>query len=520
MCTQACRRLYKTGAMTAAEQGYYFSPADLQLLERIPDLADAGVNSFKIEGRMKSANYVGAVVAAYRRVIDGLDGDREQRLREGLDIVRNDFARKKTLFYFDPPETGAIDWLNPAQDGGTGIKLGTILKVRGAGESKRALISGGAVTPAPGDSVRFHRSDDSDRKAHKISAVESEREGVWISLPDGFNEGDSVYLIQTKSMSRRYAPVTPQRLDAFRRMPGRDKAPVITLPSVKPSRNKRDAPFPEGFYGAVSRIEDLYVVQSVRPVKVLLAYSRKTAAYLLGEDKPPLPFTPGEIILTLDPWFPQSMEAVLADELPRLRELGYRQFVVNNPGHYACFRDTGQAEGRRPVSLIAGPYLYTFNRYAAAFVSSLGTDTIITPLENNRQNLERTVPQDRRSLAFVTVFAWPALFRIRADLSGVYDFSEFQDNRGEQFRLVHRGGGSGGSDGSIVIPEKPFSIVDKIPFLMEAGFSRFIFDFSGPVLKKKDYKDIMAAAKSGTPLPDLDRFNWKDGFFSAEDKQQ
>jgi putative protease len=330
-------------------------------------------------------------------------------------------------------------------------------------------------------------------------------------------------------MSKRYAPVTPQKLDAFRRMPGRDTAPAIILPPVKVLRNKRDAPFPEGFYGAVSRIEDLYVAQSVRPVKVMLAYSRKTAACLLSEDKPPLPFTPGEIILTLDPYFPQSMEAVLAGELPRLRELGYRQFVVNNPGHYSYFRDTDPAEGRaqRSVSLIAGPYLSTFNRYAAVFVSSLGTDAIITPLENNRQNLERTVPNDRRSLAFVTVFAYPALFRIRADLSGVYDFSEFQDNRGEQFRLIHRGGGyragpadgkadGTGGDGSIVIPEKPFSIVDKIPFLTEAGFSRFIFDFSGPALKKKDYKDIMAAAKSGTPLPDIDRFNWKDGFFSTE----
>ncbi|MDR0388786.1 MAG: U32 family peptidase, partial [Spirochaetaceae bacterium] len=75
-CTQACRRLYHH----QAEKGYYFSPADLQFLEYVPDLADAGVNALKIEGRMKSAGYVGTVVSAYRRIIDGLDGDREAAL--------------------------------------------------------------------------------------------------------------------------------------------------------------------------------------------------------------------------------------------------------------------------------------------------------------------------------------------------------------------------------------------------------------------------------------------------------
>jgi putative protease len=51
ICTQACRRLYRQGG----KAGYYFSPSDLQLLERVPELALAGVNALKIEGRMKGA---------------------------------------------------------------------------------------------------------------------------------------------------------------------------------------------------------------------------------------------------------------------------------------------------------------------------------------------------------------------------------------------------------------------------------------------------------------------------------
>jgi putative protease len=166
------------------------------------------------------------------------------------------------------------------------------------------------------------------------------------------------------------------------------------------------------------------------------------------------------------------------------------------------------------VRLIAGPYLYAFNRWSAAFIADMGIDAIISPLENNRQNWERTIEQHRRSQAFITVFAYPALFRIRADLGQTYDFGNFQDSRNEQFRLISE------RDGSRVYPEKPFAIIDKIPFLQEAGFRRFILDFSGPVLKKKDYKDIMNAVKNAAPLPNAVRFNWKDGFYTQEERKK
>ncbi|MDR2510705.1 MAG: U32 family peptidase, partial [Spirochaetaceae bacterium] len=58
MCTQACRRIYYEGG---TEGKYYFSPHDLELIRKMPELAGAGINSFKIEGRMKSAEYTGTV---------------------------------------------------------------------------------------------------------------------------------------------------------------------------------------------------------------------------------------------------------------------------------------------------------------------------------------------------------------------------------------------------------------------------------------------------------------------------
>ena len=532
MCTQACRRLYRC---TSGGSGYYFSPNDLQLLERVPDLAAAGINALKIEGRMKSASYVGAVVSAYRLVVDAVaQGDEDQirrSIEQGQEILRNDFARPKTQYFFNDGQSaaGEINWLNPEQDGGTGISLGTILKVKGTGGERRALVRPPeGLTVSARDSVRIHRGDDSGRISHKLTFAEQEaKRGVWISAPEG-EIGDHVYLIQTKAMSKRYAPVITQTSGG--KGPGREKAP---FPQIQMARNnetgskktKSSEIFPEGLYIAVSRPEELYIVQSSRPQRVMLALTRKNAKYLLAENKPPLPFKPAEIILTLDPWFPQSIAGfdnkIMEGEIERLIEKGYLQYVVNNPGHFSLFR------GYDKVKLIAGSWLYMFNSWSLSFVASLGVDGFVSPLENNRQNLERTLGIESRGVEkvsgkkrhsksafhskfFVTVFAWSPLFNIKANLGSVLDIDSFSDNKDENFFIVT------GQEGSRVYPQKPFSIIDKIPFLQEAGFGRFIIDLTGSALKKSDYRDLMKAVKENAPLPNASRFNWKDGFYKDE----
>jgi len=562
MCTQACRRLYhrpepppkmRSGESSSAASGYFFSPNDLQLLERVPEIAAAGIKALKIEGRMKSASYVGAVVSAYRLVVDAVESGNEDDIRRsierGKEILRNDFARSKTEYLFGAGFCGAdsdnnkkpIDWLNPEQDGGTGISLGVIQKLKGSGCEKCALVTPPrGVSLSARDSVRIHKRDDSGRTSVKLTFAEKQESGYWISVPDaqpsdGVRLGDHVYLIQTKEMRKRYAQVIQQVSGG--RGPGREKAPV---PQIE---LKKTEAFPEGLYVAVSKPEDLFIIQSSRPQKVMLELSQKTAKYLLAERKA-LPFKPAEIILTLDPWFPQYTQLKqcaqlkqyaneeTADVIKQLIEKGFCQYVLNNPGHFSLFR------GFDNVNLIAGPWLYMFNSWSLSFVSSLGAGAFISPLENNRQNLERTLgikagkteeknkkhsrqkrPDLRgvsklQSRFFITIFAWPPLFSIRADVGGLLDFKTFTDNTNENFSLA------ADRDISRVYPEKYFSIIDKIPFLKEAGFGRFIIDLKGHALKKNNYRDLMRAVNENAergvqPLPHSSRFNWKDGFYSS-----
>ena len=542
MCTQACRRLYRpvnrSGNNNEDENqsGYYFSPNDLQLLERVPDLFAAGMTALKIEGRMKSASYVGAVVSAYRLVIDAAaQGDEDQirqSIEQGQKILQNDFARTKTQYFFDGIDVSAAEWLNPEQDGGTGISLGTIQKVKGTGNERRALVCPPkGVTVSARDSVRIHRSNDAGRISVKLAFAEpygsGSAKGYWISAPEG-SLGDSVYLIQIKSMSKRYTPLIIGSKES--RGTSWDKAPIPQMQIIQKAtggKQKKTEFFPEGLYVAVSRPEDLYIVQSSRPARVILALTEKNARYLLSETKSPLPFKPSDIILTLEPFFPQAETNKLTEAIELLAEKGYRQYMVNNPGHFSLFRNLN-SKGYGDVKLIAGPWLYMFNSWSLSFVSSLGADGFVSPLENNRQNLERTLACiDKKqpgvkmaskanllqSKFFITVFAWPPLFNIRANLSSVYKFNAFADNKDEPFSFVT--GYEGWMPGSRVYPQKYFSIIDKIPFLKEAGYKRFIVDLTGTVLKKTNYRDLMRAITDNAPLPQSSRFNWKDGFFSS-----
>lgn len=67
LCAQPCRLLYKDDE---GRQRYLLSPKDICTLQDIPGICEAGVDSLKIEGRLKSPHYVAIVTAVYRKYLD------------------------------------------------------------------------------------------------------------------------------------------------------------------------------------------------------------------------------------------------------------------------------------------------------------------------------------------------------------------------------------------------------------------------------------------------------------------
>ncbi len=85
-CAQACRMPYELVVdgvtKNLGDKRYLLSPQDLAALEHIPALIERGVVSFKIEGRLKSPEYVAAVCAIYRKAIDTAWDNRAIELEE------------------------------------------------------------------------------------------------------------------------------------------------------------------------------------------------------------------------------------------------------------------------------------------------------------------------------------------------------------------------------------------------------------------------------------------------------
>ncbi len=526
MCTQACRRYYTVDGEGGEKSGYYFSPCDLQLIEKIPDLMQLGVESFKIEGRMKSAEYVGSVVAAYRYLMDNWEKDRKGSIATAKRMLSTDFARAKTSYWYNfktndegVANAGALI-LNPDQAGGTGIYLGKIDKISPADDeaknrAKEAAgknadpkdyqimmvhLSGGNYDPDVGDSIRLHRQDDSGRVSHKVRTV-AEIDGLrMIDVPVGFKRGDSVYLLQTKAMSKRYRRVLPSDISDCRKQPGNETLPVLDLTPV--AKNELNY-FPEGLYFQVSTVSDIYQLLSKNPVRVILELNFETREDLLVK-KAKIPISKRQMIISLDPYLAAAKEEQMASDLNGLIDEGFQTFVVNNMAHINMLK------GKKNVNMIAGPYLYTFNRWAASWFENQNIGAFITPLENSFNNLKATWEPSVRSRVMVTAYAYPALFRMRFRLPETYDFLYFQDKEEKVFKV------NSNIDGTVVMPEAPFSIVDKVDKIKSEGFGRILIDLSRTKVTRQELKTITNSMIKKQPIPECSRFNWKEGFYSPE----
>lgn len=529
MCTQACRRFYTAQDSSGERGGYYFSPCDLQLIDKIPELIEAGVDSFKIEGRMKSAEYVGSVVSAYRYVIDHYQENRKEAIAAAKRMLSTDFARAKTSYWygFKNVEEGVKNAgeaiLNPDQAGGTGIYLGKIAAIKplpkelkvslkeslspNAQENQRsvslALVRGGAYDADPGDSIRIHKNDDSGRVSHKVRHVETDGEGRrWIDVPGGISQYDEVYLLQTKAGTKRYKRVLPNELKGFNKQPRDEALPIMDLTPVQ--KNELDF-FPEGLYIQVSSVEDVFLAQSAHPVRIIIEVNSETLGDLLVK-KTVLPFSKAQVIFSLDPFCPQGIEESLSAQIDELVGIGYKTFIANNLAHISMLR-------KKSVAYIAGPYLYTFNRWAVSWLENRGVSAFVSPYENSRKNLEAVFEESVRARVLIPVFAYPALFRLRFRLPERYDFTYFSDKSEMNFKV------NSTDDGSFVMPEIPFSIADKTSTLEGAGFKRFLLDFSKTRLKKAEFRQVMQSYLKKIPLEGASLFNWKEGFYSISPEE-
>ena len=200
-CTHPCR--WKYAVMEESRPGEYlpvyenergtfiFNSKDLCMLEHIPDLLDAGIDSFKIEGRMKTALYVATVARTYRKAIDDyLESPKkyEENMEWYRDQISNCTYRQFTTGFF----YGKPDHESQIYDSNTYVKEYTYLGIVGEKNEKSRYAIEQRNKFSVGEEIEVMKPDGEnvcvtvkgiwDDEGNQMESAPHPKQKLWIDL--------------------------------------------------------------------------------------------------------------------------------------------------------------------------------------------------------------------------------------------------------------------------------------------------------------------------------------------------
>ena len=193
LCKQPCRLCYESSL--SGESKYYLSPADQCLINKLKDLEKLGIDSLKIEGRLKAPHYVGEVVKCYRNALDGkLDKDYMSVLYRAYN--RGHFTEGYN--YDSTNDLMSIDIQN-----NIGEKVGEILNRKGA-----TYTISSRYDFKIGDGIKVIK-DGKELGGFGIDNVEKTKDGLYlIKNNKNYQTGSSIHLTFEKEVADKYEDVS------------------------------------------------------------------------------------------------------------------------------------------------------------------------------------------------------------------------------------------------------------------------------------------------------------------------
>lgn len=384
-CAQPCRLPFTAGCPTVAKIGEnVLSLKDMSLVERLPELAAMGVNSFKIEGRMKRPEYVAAAVTACKKALSGEKPDLETlqavfsrsgftsayfdgkigrdmfgfRRKEDVTAAAPVFKELSSLYHKDVPRIP--------------VQMSFSMK---AGEPAVLSMSDGEYTVSvTGEIPREAASAPADvEQARKFLGKLGSTPFYLDKLSAEIGEGLTMPASAFNAMRRDAA----EKLEEARKEPA---VPFVDRewPVLPEHKNSPSLPEKWGKFEIVSQISQDAMVEFSKillPVPELETHWEKLSKVR-------------ERLGAVLPRFLFDSEGEFLPRLENLKKQGLRYLYCNNAAHIELARKSG-------LEALGGPFLNLTNSYAVSQAETLGLSAASLSFEeklDDLRNIKSNIP--------------------------------------------------------------------------------------------------------------------------------
>ncbi len=498
-CVQPCRRRYQW-KQQGKKPGYYFSMNDLSGIDLIHGLQKAGVSSFKIEGRLRSAHYVSTVVKAYRMVIDADDGDKKT-LANAKELLDKAMGRKTSQGYFSSEQSKEL--ISPYHSGNIGMYLGQAGK--GTGKGKVSLVLKQSIQA--GDRLRLHQEDTGERVAFTLRNITrngrkifqaNPGDSIILEVPAVVKKGDSLFKVDSRMAreaerkksgldARQYNPTVKKLLQKTKRKVStiqKSLAPGQTSRKNKPAAGRRTKGSSAAMPRTFIKIDDLQVLKlrlPVMPELLLVELNRKTFNDFQHQKKNVKKFQ-HKMVWCLPPILLENEMDFFSKAINLLIKNNFRTWQIGHVGQQLFF------DRKERLNLLGDYTLNILNSQGLYALKALKLQSVQAAIEIDRESLGDILSSKSATKAGVdlgmTVYGTPPLFTARPMASHFIYAQPFVSPRGESFVLRKAW------NSTVALAEDPFSLLAKLTELFEMGVKYAVIDLCHRKIIRKEMDEI------------------------------
>lgn len=469
ICKQSCRRIYHDNQVERA----FFSLKDNQQIRNLQKLMELGIQSLKIEGRMKSADYVFQVCKAYRMAIDN-----PENLETARQMLKLDMGREKTSYFLGNEIRDGI-----TVDSSVGTLIGKIVDI-----DRKSVSFDSSIKLEDGYRIRIRTKNDDPQLYLKIEnfKLSGNVYQVPVDMSGKVAKGDDVLLVRVKTgtYSSRLGNIS-------------------SIPEVRKTQVKK-LDIKRGF-----RIEPLQTQKPMLLVRigspewlpklrfddydaVILSYKRSDFEKLdlqlsvIQQNK-------NKIRIELPKFISEKQMDFYRSLALRCLDAGINHFSISHLSQKMLLPASAKVSCNENV--------YVLNDAAARLVYDEKINEFTYPLENDLDNLLSMTNKQ----GIVPLYFYPELFYSRMPVKAGKENNQFTDENNRKFRIVVKEGIT------TVYPTLPVALFHYRKQLEKNGFNRFLIDYSGEILTANVVKRILKKFLESEAVNPSTNFNFKLG---------